>query len=199
MLISRNAVRGVSIACGLGALLLAMQPASAIDDPKAPPSMTNPPPAEGPLVGRPETAGAQALAPVPNPPLVTPEDQLPVKKIKVPKGFKVEVFASGIKDARTMRVGNNGAVFVANWEGNKIWVVTEKGGKREAKVLYEGLDWPNGIALHKGTLYIAENSKISKAENIEANLDNPPKLVTIYDKLSTEKPHGWRFLGVGPD
>ena len=144
-------------------------------------------------------ADAAKLAPVAPPPIPTAADKLPIDKIKLPAGFKVEVYASGIKDARTLRVGDNGTVFVANWEANKIWAVTNKGGKREAKVLYEGLDWPNGIALHKGTLYVAENSKISKAENIEDNLDNPPKLVTIYDKLSTEKPHGWRFLGVGPD
>jgi glucose/arabinose dehydrogenase len=66
-------------------------------------------------------------------------------------------------------------------------------------VIYEGLDWPNGIALHNGTLYVAEHTKISKAENIEASLDSPPKLVTIYDKLGDPRPHGWRFLGVGPD
>ena len=41
--------------------------------------------------------------------------------------------------------------------------------------------------------------KISKIENIEDNLDNPPKLVTIYDKLGKPRPHDWRFLGVGPD
>jgi glucose/arabinose dehydrogenase len=198
MSISRSAARAASGALCVGAFLLAL-PASAQQDPQAPPAVTNPPPAEGALMGRPETPGAQALAPIPNPPLATPADKLPVAKIKVPEGFKVEVFASGIKDARTLRVGDKGTVFVANWEANKIWTVTDKGGKREAKVLYEGLDWPNGIALHKDTLYVAENSKISKAENIEANLDSPPKLVTIYDKLSTEKPHGWRFLGVGPD
>lgn len=199
MLTLRTAQRGVSAMFCAGALLLAALPAQAQQDPKAPPAVANPAPAEGPLEGRPETAGAQALAPVSAPPLVTPADKLPLDKIKVPEGFKVEVYASGIKDPRSIRVGDKGTVFVSNWEANKIWAITEKDGKRTAKAIYEGLDWPNGIALHKGTLYVAENGKISKAENIEASLDSPPKLTQIYDKLTKERPHGWRFLGVGPD
>jgi glucose/arabinose dehydrogenase len=199
MPILRTTYRGVSAVFCAGALLLAALPAQAQQDPKAPPAVTNPAPAEGPLQGRPETAGAQALAPVSAPPLVTPADKLPLDKIKVPDGFKVEVYASGIKDARVLRVGEKGTVFVSNWQANKIWTITEKDGKRTAKPLYEGLDWPNGIVLHKGTLYIAENGQISKADNIEASLDSPPKLTPIYDKLTRERPHGWRFLGVGPD
>ena len=66
-------------------------------------------------------------------------------------------------------------------------------------MLYQGLDWPNGLAFHNGTLYIAEHTKISKAENIEDHLDNPPKLEMIYDKLGEERPHGWRYLAIGPD
>jgi glucose/arabinose dehydrogenase len=188
-----TACRGLIAAAALALTALS---AGAQQEPKAPPAVQNPPPAEGPLMGRPETAGAQALAPVAAPPLVTPADKLPVAKIKVPEGFKVEVFASGIKGARTLRVGDKGTVFVGNWQANKVWAVPPKG---EPKAIYEGLDWPNGLAIHDGTLYIAEHTKISKAENIEANLDNPPKLVTIYDKLGEPRPHGWRFLGVGPD
>ncbi len=195
----RAACFGIFVAAGASALLLAIAPAQAQQDPKAPPAVENPPPAQGPLVGRPETPGAQALAPLAPPPLTTPADKLPIDKIKVPDGFKVEVFASGIKNARTLRIGDKGTVFVGNWQANKIWAVTEKDGKREAKVIYEGLDWPNGLAFHDGTLYVAEHTKISKAEDIESHLDSPPKLVTIYDKLGEPRPHGWRFLGVGPD
>jgi len=174
-------------------------PAGAQSEPPAPVAPKVVPPPQGPLMGRPEQPGAQALAPVPAPPLTTPADKLPLAKIKVPKGFKVEVYASGIKNARTLRVGDKGTVFVGNWQGNKVWAITNKGGKRQAKVLYDKLDWPNGLAFHKGALYIAEHSKISKAENIEDHLDNPPKLQVIYDKLGEPRPHGWRFLAVGPD
>jgi phage gp45-like len=46
-------------------------------------------------------------------------------------------------------------------------IVVDKGGKRETKVIASGMDRPNGLAFHKGTLYVAEGTKISKFENIE--------------------------------
>ena len=93
----------------------------------------------------------------------------------MPAGFKVEVYASGINNARSLRMGDKGTLFVGNWQANKVWAVTGKTA-RTRKVLYQGLDWPNGIAFNDGTLYIAEHTKISKAEGIEDHLDNPPKL-----------------------
>lgn len=199
MSIITAAYRGMLVTVGAGALFLSGQAVQAQQDPPAPPAVENPPPAKGALMGRPETPGAQVLAPIAPPPLPTPADQLPLSKIKVPEGFKVEVYASGIKNARTLRMGDKGTLFVGNWQANKVWTVVDKDGKREAKVLYENLDWPNGLAFHDGTLYIAEHKTISKAENIEDNLDKPPELVTVYDDLGDPRPHGWRFLGVGPD
>jgi len=196
MTVIRTAYRGLLLAAATAALFAAPPQARAQQDPAAPPKVDNPPPAEGPLMGRPETPGAQALAPIPAPPLTTPADQLPLGKITLPEGFKIEVLASGIPNARTLRVGDDGTVFVGNWQANKIWAIPPGG---EAKVLYEGLDWPNGLAFHNGTLYVAEHQVISKAENIEDHLDNPPALVPIYDKLGEPRPHGWRFLAVGPD
>lgn len=193
---AKKTCSAIALAIGAAILQLGLPSAQAQQDPPAPPAVENPPPAEGPLIGRPETPGAHALAPLAPPPLPTPAEELPVGKIELPDGFKVEVFASGIKNARTLRIGDKGTVFVGNWQANKIWAVT---AKNEAKVIYEGLDWPNGLAFHDGTLYVAEHKTISKAENIEANLDNPPELVAIYDDLGDPRPHGWRFLGVGPD
>ena len=178
---------GMLLACAATALMIASIPARADDEPKP----------GTPLYGRPKTEGAMKLAPVAPPPLPTAADKLPIAKLKLPKGFKIETYVSGIPNARTLRMGDKGALFVGNWQANKVWAVTDGGKKKKA--IYEGLDWPNGLALHNGTLYIAEHKKISKAEKIEDNLDKPPQLQMIYDKLGDERPHGWRFLAVGPD
>ncbi|PZX17042.1 glucose/arabinose dehydrogenase [Palleronia aestuarii] len=150
----------------------------------------------GPLEGRPETEAAQQLAPQTPPPLPTPEDQLPIDMLEAPEGFSVEVFAAGVNNARTLRVADDGTVFVGNWEGNDVYVIEEGG---EPRTIYEDLDWPNGIVLHDGDLYIAEHTKISVAENIMENLDNPPELKEIYSELGEPRPHGWRFVDIGPD
>lgn len=191
-----NLLKSGLSALAAASFALGAQSALAQNEPPAPPAVKDPPKAEGPLEGRPERAGAQALAPIASPPLATAEADLPVDLIKLPEGFTVEVFASGVKDARSLRVGDDGTVYISNWQGNKVWAKPKDG---EPKVIYEGLDWPNGIALHDGTLYIAEHHRIVKAENIGEHLDNPPELVEIYSDLGEPRPHGWRFLAVGPD
>jgi glucose/arabinose dehydrogenase len=139
------------------------------------------------------------LAPVAPPPIPAAADKLPVNKLKAPKGFKVEVFASGVANARSMREGDKGTIFVGSRLVDKVHALVEKDGKRELKVLYSGLHRPNGLAFKDGTLYIAELSKVSKAEKIEDNLDNPPKLTMVYDSLPKDEPHGWKFIAIGPD
>jgi glucose/arabinose dehydrogenase len=152
-----------------------------------------------PLIGRPETEGAMKLAPVAPPPIPTAADKLPVAKLHVPKGFKVEVFASGVANARSMREGDKGTIFVGSRLIDKVHAIVTKDGKREVKVIASGLHRPNGIAFHNGTLYIAELSRVSKIDQIEDNLDSPPKPTLIYDDLPKDEAHGWKFLAVGPD
>jgi glucose/arabinose dehydrogenase len=157
-------------------------------------------PPGSPLIGRPEGNEAAAkLAPVLPPPLSTPADKLPIAKLSAPKGFKIELFAANVDNARTLRQGDKGTIFVSSRIKDKIHAIVDKDGKREVKVLASGLYRPNGIALHDGTLYIAELSQISKIDNVEDNLDNPPKPTVIYSDLPKDEAHGWKFLTVGPD
>jgi glucose/arabinose dehydrogenase len=140
------------------------------------------------------------MAPVPAFPIPTAADKLPVGKIKLPPGFKAEVWASGILDARGMRQGDKGTVFVSSlFVAGKIYAVLDKGGKREVKTIAEKLFLPNGIEFHKGSLYVATPKDITRYDDIEAKLDNPPKPVMVYDKLPGDVPHGWKFIKVGPD
>jgi len=85
------------------------------------------------------------------------------------------LYASGVPNARTLRQGDKGTVFVSSRILDKVYAIVDKDGKREVKTLYSGLYRPNGLAIHNGTLYIAELAKISKVEKVEDNLDNPPK------------------------
>ena len=76
---------------------------------------------------------------------------------------------------------------------------TDSNGKREARPVLTGLNRPNGIAFHNGTLYVAELSQVSKIEDIESKLDQTLKPTVIYSDLPKDEPHGWKFLTVGPD
>ncbi|MEM5419441.1 hypothetical protein V2W23_14540, partial [Staphylococcus gallinarum] len=55
------------------------------------------------------------------------------------------------------------------------------------------------IEFHKGSLYVATPKDITRYDNIEASLDNPPAPVMVYDKLPGQVPHGWKFIKIGPD
>ena len=90
--------------------------------------------------GRPKTDTAMKMAPVPAFPIPTAVADLPTKKFKLPPGFKVETWASGVLDARDLRQGDKGNVFVSTlFVGNKVYVLPEKAvdGKREPKVMID--------------------------------------------------------------
>jgi len=52
-------------------------------------------------------------------------------------------------------MGDKATLFVSNRLLDKLWALVDRNGKRENKVIASGLDRPNGLAFHKGTLYIA--------------------------------------------
>jgi hypothetical protein len=89
------------------------------------------------------------MAPVPAFPIPTAADKLPTAKFKLPPGFKVETWASGVLDARGLRQGAKGNVFVSSlFVANKVYAIPEQ-GKHEAKVVIDKMPLATGIALHK--------------------------------------------------
>ena len=75
--------------------------------------------------GPPEAAIGAKLAPIASPPLPTAADQLPIAKLKAPKGFKIEVYASGLANARSLRQGDKGTVFVSSRILDKVYAIND--------------------------------------------------------------------------
>jgi glucose/arabinose dehydrogenase len=148
-----------------------------------------------------QSGQATTLAPHPTPPIATPVDKLPLDKIKVPAGFKVEVWSSGHPGARTMVMGDKGTMFMGTRIIGRVYAITEKDGKRTAKVLLQGLTQPNGLAFANGSLYVFAINKVFRYDNIEDNLDNPPQPVelTAAYNLPDTVHHNWKYVAVGPD
>ena len=115
-MISHLQYRSGLIAVTFG-ILLGAAPVAAQQQPQAStpvPSMQAQPTT---VPGRPDVPNAevaQKLRGVPQPPTAMPADKLPVPQLKLPQGFKVEVYASGIANARSLRLGDKGTLFVSN-------------------------------------------------------------------------------------
>jgi glucose/arabinose dehydrogenase len=192
----------VLIAAGSG---WAQQPAA--PTPAAPPT-ASPVPGQSPPGFSPmdrtnvsASGQAQSLAPHPTPPIATPVDKLPLDKIKLPAGFKAEVWSSGHPGARTMVMGDKGTMFMGTRIIGRVYAITDQDGKRTAKVLLQGLTQPNGLAFHNGSLYVFAINKVYRYDNIEDHLDNPPQAVelTANYNLPDTVHHNWKYVAIGPD
>lgn len=128
-----------------------------------------------------------------------PASELPVNKLKVPAGFKVEVWTDGVPEARSMTLGDKGTVFVGNRNLSNVYAIIDKGGKREVKTILKNMNAPNGVLFHKGTLYVAERERILAYAGIEDNLDSPPAPRVVIDDLGKQPGHFWKVLAMGPD
>ncbi|GAB3772193.1 PQQ-dependent sugar dehydrogenase [Ramlibacter monticola] len=155
-------------------------------------------PAEEPgwAKGRPKSETAMKMAPVPAFPIPTAPDKLPTSKFKLPPGFKVETWASGVLDARGLRQGPNNTIFVSTlFVGNKVYAIPES-GKREAKVIIDKMPMAAGIEYYKGSLFVATNTKIMRYDNVDGKLDNLGEPKVIYDKLPGGGDHSWKYLRI---
>jgi glucose/arabinose dehydrogenase len=140
------------------------------------------------------------LKPHATPLTVTPLEKIPLDKIKVPAGFKVEVWAHGMPGARMMARGDKGTIFAGTRAIGKVYAITDKGGERRHRVIAEGLKQPNGLAFKNGTLYVITVDKALRYDNIEDNLDSP-QMTDVSDKFNLPESvhHNWKFAAVGPD
>jgi hypothetical protein len=84
--------------------------------------------------------------------------------LRVPKGFKVNVFAEGgFRQPRWMALAPNGDVFLADSRANSVIVLrdTNKDGKADERFVFsDKLAQPFGMAFYKDWFYVANTSSI---------------------------------------
>ncbi|MCC6699314.1 MAG: sorbosone dehydrogenase family protein [Candidatus Hydrogenedentes bacterium] len=124
--------------------------------------------------------------------------------LKLPPGFKIDVYATGVTDARSMALSPGGILFVGTREGGdgQVYAVVDSNKDHRADevvVIAKGLTQPNGVAFHDGALYVAEISRVLRFDNIEATFRNSPQYTVVNDTFPTDEHHGWKFIALGPD
>ena len=148
-----------------------------------------------------ETEAQKGLAPPSGPPTGASEAELAalMKKIKLPPGFKIEVYAPGVLAARQMAWGDKGTLFVGSFGLGNVYAITDNGGKKEVKTVLKGLNMPTGLAFRNGALYVIAVDKLIKYDNAEANLDNLGDGKVVYDDMPSYAAHGWKYLAADKD
>ena len=131
--------------------------------------------------------------------LGTPSKDIPLHKAKLPQGFKIELWAGDLKEARSLTLGAKGTVFVGQRTHDGVFAITDQGDRRVVKQIAKGLPAPNGLAFSNGTLFVAERERIVRYDDIENRLDNPPEPKVVIDGLPRQDGHFWKFMVMGPD
>jgi glucose/arabinose dehydrogenase len=122
--------------------------------------------------------------------------------LKLPKGFRIAVYADKVETARSMAVSGSGVVYVGSRKAGKVYALVDadKDGVAEKVVtVAEGLQHPIGVTLLNGALYVAEISRIIRFDNIDATYAAKPAYKVVKDDLPKETWHGEKFIKAGPD
>ena len=155
-------------------------------------------------------AAAQAQAPnisaADNPMEVDPAEYL--DRIELPEGFEISIYASGMEDARSMAMGEDGTLYVGTrgpFGGDpigKVYAIPNANGDGqgdEVIAIADGLNFPNGVALRDGDLYVAEIDRILRYDDVAQNLRNLPEPEVVNQEFPEDFQHGWKHIDFGPD
>lgn len=127
---------------------------------------------------------------------------IPLDRIKLPPGFRISVFARNVPGARSMTLSDNGTLFVGTRREGRVYAIRDEdrnGVADQIRVVASGLNWPNGVAFQRGSLYVAEINRILRFDNIESRRGPVPDPVVVNDRLPSDVHHGWKFIRFGPD
>jgi glucose/arabinose dehydrogenase len=129
-------------------------------------------------------------------------DRPMLDRIELPPGFEIEIYADGIKNARSLAMSRAGVLFVGTRSEGKVYALVDRDGDYRADevfVIAQDLNMPNGVAVKGEALYVAEVSRILRFDGINGRLANPPEPAVVYDGFPDDRYHGWKFIAFGPD
>jgi glucose/arabinose dehydrogenase len=125
------------------------------------------------------------------------------QRMKVPAGFRVNLFADGIRNARFLRVTPAGDVLVSSpREGAVFLLERDANGDGRAdgvRKLVENLDRPHGLELVGEWLYIAETGALKRVRFDAATRAVSGAPETVLAGLPVGGNHWTKSIGLGPD
>ena len=139
------------------------------------------------------------LAPMPGKMTVTAASEIPIDKLKLPPGFKIEVWATGMPGARAMARGDNGKIYIGTRAIGRVYELSDNGKERTSRVVVDKLVQPAGVAFNNGSLYVMAINKVLRYDGIGKNPSVEPVDLTAKFNLPPEQHHNWKYIAFGPD
>ena len=143
------------------------------------------------------------FGPINGPSRPPPRDQweaLLRERIKLPEGYRFDVFARDLGRLRLMQMTDTGDLMVSGYrDGNILLLKADRDGDGQSDgqaILREGLNQPHGLLLERATLYVAEEQRVVRYDFDGAKLENER---VILDGIPGGGGHSSRTLKRGPD
>jgi len=134
--------------------------------------------------------------------LDAPSESVLKERFKLPEGFRIGEFASGINNVRTIAVTDTGDIVAASMRPGEIILLHRDedgdGASDGRTVLASGLGHPHGLALYGGYLYIGETEQIVRGR-FDAEARTLGELEVVFAGLPAGGNHTTRTIGFGPD
>ena len=123
--------------------------------------------------------------------------------LRLPPGFVLTRFATGLNNARFLRVTERGDVVVSQPREGRVTLLfadtTGDGVSEGSMTLVSGLDRPHGLALRDGYLYVAEMTAVGRIRFDAATRTTSGTFERVITGLPGGGNHWTRTIGFGPD
>jgi glucose/arabinose dehydrogenase len=149
--------------------------------------------------GRAAEMASSPLAPIAGKLTVTPASEIPLNKLKLPPGFKAEIWATGMPGGRAMVHGENGKIYLGTRGIGRVYEVSDNGASRSVRTVIDKLNQPAGVEYRKGSLYVMAIDKVLRFDGIGSNPNAAPVDMTAAFNLPKEQHHNWKYIRFGPD
>ncbi|MBW2279753.1 MAG: PQQ-dependent sugar dehydrogenase [Deltaproteobacteria bacterium] len=133
------------------------------------------------------------------------------RRIELPPGFRIDTFATGLRNARFMRFSGAGDLLVSSPREGTIFLLEPDrdgdGATDGQRVLLDGLNRPHGFDFHEGWLYVGETDAIRRIRfnpetgavdgELEPVVTGLPEGGNHWTKTVRFGPDGWMYVSVG--
>jgi glucose/arabinose dehydrogenase len=148
--------------------------------------------------GRAPELASSTLAPHAGRLTAVPASEIPLQNLRLPPGFKIQLWASGMPGIRAMTRTESGKIYAGTRGIGRVYEITDAGGQRTSRVVADKLTQP-AVTWHNGSLYVAAIDKVLRYDRIDQNPNVQPVDLTARFNLPKEQHHNWKYIAFGPD